>query len=169
MKLSRLNQMRADEFVAAVATVFEHSPWVAEGAYAARPFASVAQLHSAMVEVVRKATRGEQVALLRAHPELAGKEAQQGIMTPDSTSEQGRLGFHALPKAELERMSRLNRVYREKFGFPCVIALREHRTRDTVFAEHERRLGNDLEAEVETGLARVFIIARGRLEKLFPT
>ena len=166
MDITRLNPLSRDEFLKTLGGIFEHSPWVAERASAAGPFASVAQLHAAMVDAIHTATRDEQLALLRAHPELAGREAEGGTMTPASTSEQGRLGFHALPRTELERMNRLNKAYREKFGFPCIIALRDHQTRDTVFAEHERRLGNDLGTEITNCLAQVFIIARGRLEKL---
>lgn len=164
--LARLNAMPQDEFRAALGEVFEHSPWVAERAWSRRPFASVDALHAAMLAAVRAASSDEQLALIRAHPELAGREATQGTLTADSTSEQGRLGFTALSRAELERVARANRAYREKFGFPCIVALRLHASRETVIAEMERRADNDRAAEIAAALEQIGHIARGRLEKL---
>ena len=157
--------MRPEEFVAALGGVFEHSPWVAERALASRPFADTAALHAAMVSVVRDAVREEQLGLLRAHPELAGREAQAGTLTVDSTAEQRTAGLNALTRAEMERVSRLNRAYRERFGFPFIIAARRH-TKDGIFAELERRIGNDTESEVRECLEQVFIITRLRLDAL---
>jgi chitin deacetylase len=146
--------------------VFEHSPWVAERAWAARPFADAAALHRAMMRAVREAGREEQLALIRAHPELAGREATQGTLTADSTTEQGRLGFTSLARGELERIAELNRRYREKFGFPCIVALRLHRDRATVLNEMERRLANDAETEISNALEQIGHVTRGRLDKL---
>ncbi len=92
-----------------------------------------------MMRTVEEAPREKQLALVRAHPELAGGEA----LTVDSTSEQARLGFNRLSKAELEQMNSLNRRYREKFGFPCIVALRLHANRASVMDEMARRLGNN--------------------------
>jgi len=164
--LDRLNAMPQAEFRAALGEVFEHSPWVAERAWPRRPFASVDALHAAMVAAVRAAGPEEQLALIRAHPELAGREAADGTLTADSTSEQGRLGFTALTRAELERVARANAAYREKFGFPCIVALRLHATRESVIAEMERRAGNDRAAELAAALDQIGHIARGRLDKL---
>ncbi len=147
--------------------VFEHSPWVAERAWEKRPFASLAELHEAMLQVVHAADKEEQLALARAHPELAGSEAREKTLTLDSTSEQGRLGFTALSKEELLEMAGLNRRYRDKFGFPCIVALRLHATKASVTGEMARRLGNDSAAELENALEQIGHIARGRLEKLF--
>jgi OHCU decarboxylase len=146
--------------------VFEHSPWVAERAWPRGPFGSVDALHAAMMDVVRAASREEQLALVRAHPELAGREALEGGLTPDSSTEQGRLGFTALSKKELLEMADLNRRYRSKFGFPCIVALRLHRDRAGVMAEMQRRLGNDAATELGNALEQIGHIARGRLEKL---
>lgn len=157
--------MRPEEFVAALGGVFEHSPWVAERALASRPFADTAALHAAMVSVVRDAAREVQLGLLRAHPELAGREAQAGTLTVDSTAEQRSAGLNALTRTEMERVSRLNRAYRERFGFPFIIAARRH-TKDGIFAELERRIGNDTESEVRECLEEVFIITRLRLDAL---
>jgi OHCU decarboxylase len=164
--LGRLNAMPQAEFRAALGEVFEHSPWVAERAWSRRPFASVDALHAAMVAAVRAAGPEEQLALVRAHPELAGREAADGTLTADSTSEQGRLGFTALTRAELERVARANAAYREKFGFPCIVALRLHATRESVIAEMERRAGNDRAAELAAALDQIGHITRGRLDKL---
>jgi 2-oxo-4-hydroxy-4-carboxy-5-ureidoimidazoline decarboxylase len=166
LTLAVLNGMEQRDFSSALSSVFEHSPWVAERAFAARPFASVDHLHQTMMDVVRQVSREQQVALLRAHPELAGREAQEGTMTADSASEQGRLGFHALATDELARMTQLNRAYRDKFGFPCIIALRRHENRASVFAEHERRLANDAATEIGSCIEQVGVITRGRLDRL---
>ena len=153
--------------LAEVRGVFEHSPWVAERAWPRGPFGSVDALHAAMMEVVRAATREEQLVLVRAHPELAGSEAREGALTADSSSEQGRLGFTALSKGELLEMADLNRRYREKFGFPCIVALRLHADRASVLREMERRLGNNGQTEFANALEQIGHITRGRLGKLW--
>jgi len=164
--LSAVNSMTSREFSAAFAEVFEHSPWVAERAFARRPFRSADVLHAAMLQAVREAPPAEQLALIRAHPELAGREAAESTLTADSTSEQGRLGFNTLSRAEHRKIAELNRRYREKFGFPCIVALRLHATRDTVSAEFERRLANDTETEIANALEQIAHVTRGRLERI---
>jgi 2-oxo-4-hydroxy-4-carboxy-5-ureidoimidazoline decarboxylase len=163
--MSEVNRMTAGEFVRSLGGVFEHSPWIAERAFAARPFAGVDALHAAMSEAVRGAGRDAQLALLRAHPELAGREAQAGSLTRDSKAEQAAAGLNALTRAELERVSELNRRYRAKFGFPFIIAVRRH-TKDGILGEFERRLDLDPETELANGLAQVFAITRLRLDGL---
>jgi OHCU decarboxylase len=147
--------------------VFEHSPWVAERAWRRGPFATVEDLHAAMMRAVDEASRAEQLALIRSHPELAGREAGEGTLTPDSSSEQGRLGFTRLSREEFLKMQDLNRRYREKLGFPCIVALRLHASRESVMREMERRLGNDRDTETKNALEQIGHIARGRLEKLW--
>jgi 2-oxo-4-hydroxy-4-carboxy-5-ureidoimidazoline decarboxylase len=142
--------------------VFEHSPWVAERAWRRGPFASLEALHDAMMAVVGEAPREAQLALVRAHPELAGGEA----LTVDSTSEQARLGFNRLSSEELDRMTGLNRRYREKFGFPCIVALRLHASRASVMEEMVRRIANDVDSELENALQQIGHITRGRLRKI---
>jgi len=166
MRLSELNGLDLQNFTARLGTVFEHSPWIAEAAAARRPFASADALHAAMMDAVRAAAPAAQLALIRAHPELAGREAGAGALTADSTSEQARLGFNALSREEFERMAGINRRYREKFGFPCIVALKLHRTRGTVIAEMERRIGGARAAEIAAALEQIGHIARGRLERL---
>ncbi len=146
--------------------VFEHSPWVAERAWRRGPFGSVDALHAAMMLAVAEASREEQLALIRAHPELAGREAKAGSLTPDSSSEQGRLGFLQLTREEFLKMQDLNRRYGEKFGFPCIVALRLHASRESVMREMQERLGNDRDTELRNALEQIRHITRGRLEKL---
>jgi OHCU decarboxylase len=154
-------------FIARFGGVFEHSPWVAERIWHKRPFASAAALHREMMHAVRNARPAEILALIRAHPELAGREAKAGGLTADSSGEQGRLGFTALSREEFAKMQDINRAYREKFGFPCIVALRLHATRASVMAEMERRLGNNEEAELRNALEQIGHITRGRLDRLF--
>jgi 2-oxo-4-hydroxy-4-carboxy-5-ureidoimidazoline decarboxylase len=165
LTIAEVNRMSAAEFVRALGGVFEHSPWIAERAFAARPFADVDALHAAMSDAVRGAGRDAQLALLGAHPELAGKEAQTGELTRDSTAEQAAAGLNALTRGELERIVALNRRYREKFGFPFIIAVRRH-AKDGIFREFERRLELAPEAELANGLEQVFAITRLRLDGL---
>ena len=166
MTLDNANALPATDFVAAFGGVFEHSPWVAQGASTRRPFASVDAMHEAMMAAVHAAPESEQLALLCAHPELAGREAVAGDLTADSTSEQGRLGFTALAPDEFRRVAETNRRYRERFGFPCIVVLRLHESRASVIAEMERRTTNTRDAEIAAALAQVGHITRGRLDKL---
>lgn len=161
-----MNALGEREFVARFGGVFEHSPWVAERAWKCRPFASIDSLHETMMQVVAQAKREEQLALVRAHPELAGAEAEKGTLTVDSSSEQGRLGFTRLNRNELEKMAELNRSYREKHGFPCIVALRLHATRETAVAEMARRAGNDSNTELKNALEQIGHITRARLAKM---
>lgn len=167
MTLAEANQLALPAYLERLGGVFEHSPWVAERTWEKRPFDSVQNLHEAMMQVVRAADIEEQLALVRAHPELAGSESVEKKLTLDSASEQGRLGFTALSRNELLEMAGLNRRYREKFGFPCIVALRLHATRQSVIGEMERRLANDSRTELDTALAQIDHIARGRLERIF--
>jgi 2-oxo-4-hydroxy-4-carboxy-5-ureidoimidazoline decarboxylase len=162
--LEEVNSLGKREFVARLGGVFEHSPWIAERAWHKRPFRSLEELHRAMLDAV--VSEDEKLQLVRAHPELAGSEALKGKMKVDSTSEQARLGFDRLPKNELEEMNRLNRSYREKFGFPCIVALRLHGTRASVMKQMNERLANDRATELATALDQIGQITRGRLEKL---
>jgi OHCU decarboxylase len=162
VRLEEANALGEREFMQRFGGVFEHSPWVAERAWRKRPFASIDVLHNAMMQAVAEATRDEQLTLIRAHPELAGADP----LTVASSSEQARLGFDRLSEEEALRMSRLNRTYREKHGFACIVALRLHDTRASVMAEMERRIGNDSDAEIRNALEQIGHITRGRLEKV---
>lgn len=163
--LESLNRASRDELERALGPVFEHSSWIAARATDLRPFASVEALYAAMVAVVRRASRQEQLALLRAHPDLAGRAARVGALTSASASEQSSAGLDRLDDEEYERFGRLNAAYREKFGFPFIIAVRRHDKRQ-ILAAFETRLGNTEAQEMETALAQVFEIARLRLAGL---
>jgi 2-oxo-4-hydroxy-4-carboxy-5-ureidoimidazoline decarboxylase len=158
--LEEVNALGRDEFVARLGGVFEHSPWIAQRAWHKRPFRSIEELHRAMLDAV--VSKEEKLELARAHPELAATEA----LTLASTSEQARLGFNALSKKELEEMNRLNRSYRDKFGFPCIVALRLHAERQSVMAAIKRRLANDAVTELDNALEQIGHITRARLERI---
>jgi OHCU decarboxylase len=166
VRLAAVNALGESEFVERFGGVFEHSPWVARRACRERPFASLDALHRAMMRALAEASRDEQLALIRAHPELAGAEAKAGSLTVDSSGEQGRLGFTSLAKEEFQHVTRLNANYRKKFGFPCIVALRLHATRETVIAEMERRAGNDSDTEMANALEQIGHITQGRLARL---
>lgn len=163
--LSDLNALPPGDFALALKDIFEHSPWVPGRAGARRPFSSLDSLHGAMVTAMWKASRDEQLALLRAHPQLAGKEAAAGTLTTHSTSEQDSVGLTRLSPEEKQRISTMNAAYLERHGFPFIIAVKL-RTKGQIFAEFERRLGNDPETEFRTALSEVGRIARLRLEAL---
>ena len=166
MTLAEANALELEQFVARFGGVFEHSPWIAERAWKRRPFDSAEDLFRKMQDAVQKAKPEEQLELIRAHPELAGKEAARGMLTVDSSSEQGRLGFMNLDRSHFEQMGELNRTYRQRFGIPCIVALRLHASRASVMAEMQRRLGNTVQAEIATALEQIGHIARGRLEQI---
>jgi len=165
VELAELNALGEREFVALLGGIFEHSPWVAQQTFAARPFSSPDALHAAMMAAVRAASRQQQLALVRAHPELAGAEANAGRLTADSSSEQARLGFTSLSRDEVLKMAELNRRYRDRHGFPCIVALRLHATRGSVMDEMARRVENPTDVELAAALEQIGHITRGRLDK----
>lgn len=160
--LADLNRMDLDEFGAAVGEAFELAPWVAAAAHGRRPFATVADLHAAMMDALRAAPHDAQLAFLRNHPDLAGKAARAGTITDDSRSEQASAGLDALPEEEFVRFHRLNDAYKAKFGFPFMICVRRH-TRDSILAQFERRLPRDEATEFAAALQEVFYITRLRI------
>jgi 2-oxo-4-hydroxy-4-carboxy-5-ureidoimidazoline decarboxylase len=160
--LDALNAASREDFVAALGDIFEHAPWVAERAFASRPFPSVASLHEAMVAAVAAASPDEQLAFISGHPELGSKVARAGAMAASSRQEQGALGLDRLSDAEFDRFERMNADYRARFGFPFIVGVRRH-TRDSVLEQFERRLSNDRAAELVTALAEIGHITRLRL------
>ena len=160
--LEALNTLDRDAFVRALGHIFEYAPWVAERAHSARPFDTVASLHRAMVEAVAAAPEGEQLDLIRGHPELGGKVASSGSMTAESRREQGSLGLDRLSHEEYRRLHALNVAYRKRFGVPFIICVRRH-TRDSILEAFERRLANGAESERATALTEVGHITRLRL------
>lgn len=160
--LTDLNRMALPAFAAAVGETFELAPWVAELAHAKRPFASVTELHAAMMGAVYAASRDVQRAFLCNHPDLAGKAARAGAMTDDSKKEQASVGLDTLSESDFARFHRLNDAYKAKFGFPFIVCVRRH-TRDSILTQFERRLLNDEATEFATALQEVFFITRLRI------
>lgn len=160
--LADLNQASPADFSAAVGDTFELAPWVAELAAARRPFGSVTALHEAMMGAVRAASRDQQLAFLRGHPDLAGKAARAGALTDDSRREQASVGLDTLSEEEFARFHRLNDAYKAKFGFPFIVCVRR-RTRDSILAEFERRLRHDAATEFAAALQEIFYITRLRV------
>jgi 2-oxo-4-hydroxy-4-carboxy-5-ureidoimidazoline decarboxylase len=163
--LRELNALDRDGFVRMLGGIFEHSPWVADAVWPARPFADIADLHARMVAVVAEAGTERQLELARAHPELAGAAMRQKLLTTHSTDEQAGAGLTALAEEEAQRFDALNQQYRERFGFPFIVAVREH-TKGSIFAAFEMRLGNTAEEELRTALGEIAKITRFRLDAL---
>ena len=157
-------------FVASYGHVFEHSPWIAEGAWDAGlpPDADTAAgLHRALCAVVRAAGPDRQLELIRAHPDLAGRLARAGGLTGDSTREQASAGLDQLSDAELAEFTRLNEAYVTRFGFPFIMAIKG-RSKAEILAAFQERLGNDAANELATALDQVERIALLRLQDLLP-
>lgn len=166
LTLASLNALGCEAFVATLGGIYEHSPWIPERAHAQAPFADLSVLRKALRQAVEAASVAEQLSLLNAHPELAGKEAAAGTLTAHSTEEQKGAGLVNLSDAEKAEIAQLNRRYREKFGFPFIIAVKNH-TRSSIFAEFRRRVEQtDVAAERQVCLDQVHEIARFRLEAL---
>jgi 2-oxo-4-hydroxy-4-carboxy-5-ureidoimidazoline decarboxylase len=161
-ELAALNAADRDGFVAALGGVFENAPWVARQAHVTRPFATVADLHRALMAAVAAAGDAEQLAFMRGHPELGSRTARAGAMTAESRQEQGGLGLDRLSEAEFQRFEQLNAAYRARFGIPFIICVRRH-TRASLLGECERRLANSLEAERAAALEEIGHITRLRL------
>jgi 2-oxo-4-hydroxy-4-carboxy-5-ureidoimidazoline decarboxylase len=162
--LAELNAADEAGFMAALGDVYEHAPWVAQAASKQRPFPTLAALHKAMMAAVRAATAEQQMALIKGHPDLAGKAARAGAMTEDSKAEQASAGLDRLSEAEFAQFHRLNSAYREKFGIPFIICARRH-NKDSILQQFERRLQNSMAAETETALGEIFRITALRLDQ----
>lgn len=160
--LRDVNGLDEDEFLATFGSIFEHSPWVAAGAWRERPFGGVEALHGAFEKAMFEAAGERRLDLIRAHPDLAGRAAIAGEITPESASEQASAGLDTLTPGEYEAFTGTNREYRERFGFPLVIAVRGH-TRKTILAEAAQRLKRSRSEEIETALAEISKIALLRL------
>ena len=157
-----VNAMPADAFVARYGALFEHSPWVVERAARRRPFA---ELHAGLMAVVEEASADEQLALIRAHPELAGKAAIDGTLTDASSAEQASAGLDRMSEAEFHRFHALNDAYRQRFGFPFVICVRRT-DKASILAAMEARLAHDRPTELAAALAEIAQIVQLRLEAL---
>jgi len=156
------NLAERQAFIDRYSTLFEHSPWVAERAAQLLPLPDV---HADLMAVVHDATPEEQLALIRAHPELAGKAAVDGSLTPASAAEQASAGLDRLTQAEFDRFHALNAAYRQKFGFPFIICVRLT-DKAGILAAMERRLANDRDTEIAAALDEIGEIVRLRLESI---
>lgn len=157
--LDDINIMPLYAFLAEFGDVAEHSPWVAEGAWEKRPFASRDEIIAAFATAMREARQEAQLALIRAHPDLATKAK----LTQDSTAEQAGAGLDRLTQDEFARFTALNDAYKARFGFPFIFAVKGA-TKGQILEAFEKRLANSREAELETALAQIARIFRFRLE-----
>ena len=169
--LEQLNTASQAEFVQLLDGTYEHSPWIAAQAWAQRPFASLAQLKLALAESVRSADRAAQLALIRAHPELAGKAMVSQTLTPESTNEQGKAGLTDCTPEEFARIQQLNADYNARFSFPFTLAVRGPRgqglPKAEIIATFARRLDNHPDFELAECLRNIHRIAELRLNDKF--
>jgi OHCU decarboxylase len=158
--------MDTHDFIAHYAAIYEHSPWVAERvAPLATEVDDAAQLAALMADCVDNAATEQQLELIRAHPDLAGKAQLAGELTEDSTLEQASAGLDQCSPDELQRFQSLNTAYREKFGFPFIMAIRDS-NRAEILDAFAARLENDCDLEFETALTEIHKIARLRLDAM---
>jgi 2-oxo-4-hydroxy-4-carboxy-5-ureidoimidazoline decarboxylase len=162
--LDELNRMDRGAFVLALGEVSEHAPWVAEGAFRKKPFASVNALYEAMTGAVRSADADQQMALIKGHPDLAGKAALAGDITDDSKREQSSAGLDRLSKDEYANFQRLNDAYHKKFDIPFIVCVRRH-GKESILRQFEKRLGNDTATERKAALDEIFRIVALRLDQ----
>jgi OHCU decarboxylase len=158
--------MDTHDFIARYGGIYEHSPWVAEQVAAlATEVDDAEQLAALMADCVDNAAPEQQLVLIRAHPDLAGKAQLAGDLTPDSTAEQASAGLDQCTRVEFERFQALNDAYKEKFGFPFVMAVRDS-SREQILDAFSARLKNDYDLEFETALTEIHKIARLRLDAM---
>src|SRR3981189_3365402 len=163
--LSELNVCSRDDFVAALANVFEYSSWIAEQAASMRPFAGVKPLFEAMQTAVARASPEVRLALIKAHPDLANKTQRAAGLTAESDAEQNSVGLDRLSDAEYEAFERVNNAYRAKFDFPYIVCVRRH-TKDSILRDFERRLPNDAKTEMQKSVEEICRIAALRVDQL---
>jgi len=168
MTLREINACDREAFVARLGFLFEDSPWVAAEAWRARPFASLAGLHRALCDAMSGALVERQVALIAAHPDLVGTAALAGALTPASVGEQASAGLDRLSPAEIADFTRLNGAYRDRFGFPFVICVREHK-KEGILAGFADRLHNPRDREIAIALGEIAKICRLRLGDIVET
>jgi len=159
--IADLNQMSQSDFVAALGVVFEETPAIAEKAWDERPFIDQNDLHQKMVRVVNGLSHAEQRSLIQAHPDLGSKAK----MAEASVTEQAGIGLDRLTASEYNRFHQLNQAYKNQFGFPFIIAVKNH-TKASILQAFEQRLKNDADAERQQALSEIIDIARFRLHSL---
>ncbi len=162
IELAEVNDLSRDAFVAALGALFEGSPWIATATWPARPFTSIDKLHQALCATMYAAPIERQVALIQAHPDLAGKAAVEGTLTAESTREQSSAGLSRLTPAQFATFTRLNQAYRDTFGFPFVICARAH-SAASILERFATRLEHPRDQEIATALGEIAKIAHLRL------
>jgi len=162
--LDELNRMDRAAFLTALGEVFEHAPWVAENVADARPFSSLNALYDAMTATVRNASTDRQMALIKGHPDLAGKAAREGAITDDSKLEQSSAGLDRLTEQEFATFHKLNDAYHAKFDIPFIVCVRRH-GKESILRQFEKRLSNDTTAERQAALNEIFRISALRLDQ----
>lgn len=165
---STVNAMSDDEFIRTFAEVYESSAWIVIKAAPMRPFADGSALLQTLRQIVDGASTAEQDALIRAHPDLAGRLAREGQLTESSTREQARLGLDRLSAEEYAAFDRLNRAYKDKFHFPFIICVGLLSHRSEILDAFEKRIHNSIEAERGEALEQIHQIARVRMKALIP-
>jgi len=168
VSLDQVNSLSHEDFVATFGDIAEHSPWVAEKAAAERPFADRRAMAEAFIDALLTAGEPEKLALIRAHPDLAGRAAIAGDLAEESKREQASAGLDQLTDDERARFSALNEAYQARFGFPFVMAVKG-RSKDEIMAAFERRLQHDRARELRTALEQIERIALLRLNELLPS
>lgn len=169
MKSTQPSKMSATEFIFHFGKLYEHSPWVADRAFSAgvdKNIDSLSGLSSALATTLAAANHDEKLALIRAHPDLAGKAAAAGELTDDSNSEQSSAGLDQCTPSELVRFHQLNDAYKTKFDFPFIMAVKGS-NRHLILAAFETRLQNNQAVEFETAIAEINKIAKLRLSSFF--
>lgn len=162
--LATLNSCSKADFVAALANIFEYSPWIAEAAAGRRPFAGVSELFTAMKAIVESGSDEQRLALIKAHPDLADKTQRAAGLTVESHAEQNSAGLDRLSDAEYEAFEQANTAYRRKFDFPYIVCVRRH-TKDSILADFEKRLPNDAKTEVAASIGEICRIAALRFDQ----
>jgi OHCU decarboxylase len=160
--LAEVNGLDREAFVACLGFLFEGSPWIAAEAWSRRPFRDAAHLHQSMCDVMCAATDERKLALIMAHPDLVGRAALAGTLTPESTREQAAAGLDALSPDESVAFQQYNAAYRERFGFPFVICAR-HNKKDSILAGFASRLAHSRDQEIVTALDEIAKISKLRL------
>jgi 2-oxo-4-hydroxy-4-carboxy-5-ureidoimidazoline decarboxylase len=163
--LEEINRGDAAAFVAALGEVFENAPWLAARAATARPFASSQALAEALMATLAAASADEKQTLIAAHPDLAGKAARAGTLSDASTREQAGAGLDRLSDTDYDRFQRLNAAYRRQFGFPFIIAVRDH-DKDAILAAFERRLTHTRAAEIDEAVGNIGRIVTLRIRDI---
>jgi 2-oxo-4-hydroxy-4-carboxy-5-ureidoimidazoline decarboxylase len=164
MTLAELNALQDEDFVAVLAHIFEHSPEIPAAVAHQRPFSSLEALHQAMVDVIHRWDPAAQIRLIQAHPDLGTRAA----MAPASVAEQAGVGLDRLSPEDYARFQHLNQTYRQRFGFPYVVAVKNH-TQASILQDYEQRLDNDVTTEQTRALAEIAQIAWFRLQALCPS